>query len=82
MTSPTVRDEREGETMTTYGIDSEDGNEITTGVQECEVRAIAQRAADRLGAEVTVYSLSGAEDDNGDWQPSERWIVAPKFIAK
>lgn len=60
-----------------YGIDGEDGNELTTGLQEHEVHASAQRLADDTSKTVTVYSLDGAEDAEGDWQPAETWTVSP-----
>lgn len=63
--------------MRNYAIDSEDGNALTTGLQESEVRGSAQRLADDTGKTVTVYSLDGAEDDAGEWQPAETWTVSP-----
>ena len=63
-----------------YGIDTDDGNELASGLDESNVQAAAHRHADRLGKTVTVYSLDGAEDDDGDWHPAEMWTVSPSSL--
>lgn len=49
----------------TYSIDDGDGNQLTTGLQEHEVREVAQRLANSLGETVYVYS-EGSEYESVD----------------
>lgn len=47
--------------MTTYAIDDDHGNELTTGLQESNVRSVAQRLADERAEPVWTYLIGPHE---------------------
>jgi hypothetical protein len=50
--------------MTTYGIDTGDGNQITAGLPEHTARETAQRIADERAETVYLYEIPRDEDDD------------------
>lgn len=60
-----------------YGIDDGNGNCLTTGLDTHNVARVAKKLAAERGEPVYVYSLEGAENTAGDWQPAESWTVDP-----
>lgn len=53
---------------TYYAVDSADGNELCSGLQESEARKAAQNHANRLGQSVYLYEV-GSDDEAEEIAP-------------
>ena len=64
--------------MTTYAIDSADGNNITTGLSpEVYARRVAQRMANERSESVYLYPLPVETDEDGEGTGDDVEEIAP-----